>query len=268
MFKYNGIEVQTTPGRTITCPDVTIEIGEPFIIASKDESHDEGEFVTPQLYNFNGNIFVNWSFTYDGNLDRNFPCKANGRISRDGGKTWERQKTLLPPGAKYMTDRNEVTSYWGCFEIPGRPGEYLVPTWRSYDNGLSWEDYSLTYVTYPGTRGVDIYDKEFVNKYRQNWRSMTIPDEPPEYLREYFNCISRKRFSSQGGLKPQVTHKDGTIYSLIYGRYLECNFKNITDWDNDYWSKLNLNSSSVFIQESKDKGRTWNLTGIIKDMGK
>jgi len=53
------------------------------VIASKDESPQEGAFAFPSLYRFGDTLFVNWQFDRD-ILDPSQPAAANGRFSYTG----------------------------------------------------------------------------------------------------------------------------------------------------------------------------------------
>ncbi len=123
--------MQTTPAATRRLGGFRIRIGEPFIIASREESPDEGSHVHPMLWKSNDTLFLNWNMDQDIN-DPVLPDRPNGRLSRDGGRTWQRQTVLAPPWDAYkiMTGPTEITSYWHPFEIPGSPGRYRMVTWR------------------------------------------------------------------------------------------------------------------------------------------
>lgn len=254
-----GIEMQTTPAADLQVGDVSVKIGEAFVIAGKDESPQEGAFVFPSLYRFGDTLFVNWQFDRD-ILDPAQPAAPNGRLSRDGGISWERQTTMMPRGYKYATGVGEITSYWGGFEIPRKPGHYRVATWRSFDNGKSWGELTWTEVHYPGTKGLDIYDPpEGYKKHSANYKHGFQRASPPAYLEPFFKAASRRRGP---GLEPMATGPDGAIYSLVPSRYLD-NTEGINDWETEFWERLDWTRHAVLLQTSRDRGRTWSFGGVV-----
>ena len=76
--------MQTTPACTRRLGGFKIRVGEPFIIASREENPDEGKFCHPYLWKSSDTLFLNWNFDQD-IADGRMPDRANGRLSRDGG---------------------------------------------------------------------------------------------------------------------------------------------------------------------------------------
>ncbi len=267
MLRYNGMPVLTSEAAVRKAADVTVEIGAPQIVASRDESPDEGTFVAPKLQRFGKTIYLNWSFWWDAEAP-SLPDKPNGRLSEDGGLTWKKQTVLLPSGGfgTCQTGEREITSWSSdSFEIPGRPGVYKIPTWRSSDLGQTWTGHTWTTVEYPGTKGLDAYDppEEYRKRDGNYLRGATLPT-PPAYLEPYFREVSRLRPLMWYGIVPQGMDQDGTLYSLTYGRYLK-DTTGIRDWDREYWQRLNWFRYAVLMQVSRDHGRTWTFAGVPVD---
>ena len=131
MLKYKGIPILASDEVVREVDGITVKIGPPQIVAARDDFPDEGTFTGPRLVSLGGKIYLNWKFDRDV-VDGDLPSQPNGRVSSDGGLTWEKQETLMPAWAKYQTGEREVTSWFhNGFEIPGRPGVYRVPAWRS-----------------------------------------------------------------------------------------------------------------------------------------
>ncbi len=280
-LEYNGIKIQSWPAKNYDKADVQINIGEPFIIASKDDSQEEGYFVTPFAYNLGGILYVNWSFDRDV-MDRNMPDKPNGRISFDGGITWLKHEELIPSDYKYVisgdpawmatsilsyryqTGENEAISFFRVgFEIPDKPGHFKVPTWRSSDNGLTWDKTEWTNIYFPGIKGFDPYNPPKVVFEKSISKKNRKPDIP-KYLQPFYNDVSRVRFPGEI-LIPQASDSKGIIYSLSVGpaeKRIE-NFGKITDWDKDYWNLLDFERRSIYLHSSSDNGRTWTYSGLV-----
>ncbi|HRU06504.1 MAG TPA: hypothetical protein P5137_12110, partial [Candidatus Brocadiia bacterium] len=191
MLRYRDIPVFASDAATYKVDGVTVEIGPPRIVAAQDESPDEGTFVAPRLRRLGGSVYLNWSFDWDV-VDPNLPDRPNGRVSDDGGVTWRKQTALMPAGPVFQTGEREVTCWFrNAFEIPGRPGVYKVPTWRSPDLGRTWFDVAPTEVAYPGTKGVDIYNPP--EEYRRNdgnYLRGGVKASPPAYLEAHFSELS------------------------------------------------------------------------------
>ena len=269
MLHHNGMPVLASEAAVRKEAGVTVEIGPPQIIAARDESPDEGTFVAPHLNRFGKTIYLNWSFWWDAEPP-SLPDKPNGRMSEDGGLTWKKQTVLLPMGGSarysmYQTGEREITCWNGSYEIPGQPGVYKIPTWRSSDLGQTWSGHTWTTVEYPGTKGLDSYDppEEYRRKDGNYLRGAQLLT-PPAYLEPYFREVSRLRPLMWFGIVPQCMDQDGTLYSLTYGRYLR-DTSGITDWDREYWQRLNWYRYAVLMQVSRDNGRTWTFAGVPVD---
>ena len=263
MLNYKGMPILASEAVIRKDADVTVKIGPPQIVAAKDELPDEGTFVSPRLQRFGKDIYLNWSFDWDV-CDADRPDKPNGRVSHDGGLTWEKQTLLMPPGTrKYQTGKREITAWSNdAFEIPGRPGVYKIPTWRSSDLGRTWTGHTWTTVEYPGTKGLDIYDPpEEYRKKDGDYLRGGVKSTPPASLEPFFREVSRLR---GGSLCPQSTDADGTLYSMWEMRYLK-DTSGITDWDREYWQRLNWYRFAVLMQVSRDNGRTWTFGGVPVD---
>ena len=229
------IPMQTTPAVARRLGGFKIRIGEPFVIASREESPDEGSLVHPMLWKSNDTLFLNWNIDRD-ILDSLLPDRPTGRLSRDGGRTWQRQTVLAPPwyACTIMTGPTELASCWKNFEIPGFPGRYRMATWRSPDNGRSWGDMTWTGLEYPGTRGLDPYDPPDAYKlYDLNYISGMQRPEPPAYIESlYCKAGSRKRGP---GFWQITTDARGTLYGLTHARYLPGG-ENVED-ERIFWAK-------------------------------
>ena len=264
MLNYNGMPVLASEAVVRKVADVTVEIGPPQIVAAKDESPDEGTFVAPKLQRFGKDIYLNWSFDWDvGDADR--PGRPNGRVSHDGGLTWEKQTVLMPPGTKkYQTGEREITAWsQDSFEIPGRPGVYKIPTWRSSDLGQTWTGHTWTTVEYPGTKGIDIFNPpEEYYKRDGDYLRGAAKSAPPAYLTTFFNEVSRLRGVIL--LYPMAADAEGTLYSMWGARYLK-DTAGIQDWDREYWQRLNWYRFAVLMHVSRDHGRTWTFAGVPVD---
>ena len=265
MLKYNGMPVLTSEAVIRKAADVTVEIGPPQIVAARDESPDEGTFVAPHLSHFGKTLYLNWSFWWDAECPF-LPDKPNGRVSEDGGLTWKKQTVLFPQGAKYQTGEREITCWFNdAFEIPGKPGVYKIPTWRSSDLGQTWTGHTWTTIEYPGTKGIDTYDPpEEYRKKDGNYLRGAQLTSPPAYLEPYFREVSRLRPFVHFGLGPQAANAEGTLYSMVYARYLK-DTAGIRDWDREYWQRLNWYRYAVLMQVSRDNGRTWTFGGVPVD---
>ena len=262
MLLYNGMPVLASEAVIRKDADVTVEIGPPQIVAAKDELPDEGNCIGPGLARFGNTIYLNWSFGWDAE-PAFLPDKPNGRVSHDGGLTWKKQTLLMPEGVKYQTGEREITCwFYNAFEIPGKPGVYKIPTWRSSDLGQTWTGHTWTTVEYPGTKGLDTFDppEEYRKKDSGYLMGATLPT-PPTYLEPYIREVSRLRGVSLG---PKVRDQDGTLYSMTYGRYLK-DTSGIRDWDREYWQRLNWYRYAVLMQMSRDNGRTWTFAGVPVD---
>ncbi len=262
MLNYNGMPVLASEAVIRKAVDVTVEIGPPQIVAARDELPDEGTFVHPHLSRFGKTVYLNWSFGWDAE-NPFLPDKPNGRVSHDGGVTWEKQTALMPSGVKYQTGERELTAWFGNgFEIPGKPGVYKIPTWRSSDLGQTWTGHTWTTVEYPGTKGLDTYDPpEEYRKKDGNYLRGAMLATPPAYLETYIREVSRLRGCS---LAPQARDQDGMLYSMSAFLYLK-DTSGILDWDREYWQRLNWYRYAVLMQVSRDNGRTWTFAGVPVD---
>ena len=183
MLHYNGMPVLASEAAVRKDADVTVEIGPPQIVAARDDSPGEGIFTAPHLQRFGKTVYLNWSFDWDV-VDGDEPDKPNGRVSEDGGLTWEKQTLLMPSGAKYQTGERELTAWFhNAFEVPGQTGAYKIPTWRSSDLGRTWSGHTWTTVEYPGTKGLDTYDPpEEYRKKDGNYLRGGVKSTPPASL--------------------------------------------------------------------------------------
>ncbi len=262
MLHYNGMPVLASEAAVRKDADVTVEIGPPQIVAARDDSPGEGIFTAPHLQRFGKTVYLNWSFDWDV-VDGDEPDKPSGRVSEDGGLTWEKQTLLMPSGAKYQTGERELTAWFhNAFEVPGQTGAYKIPTWRSSDLGRTWSGHTWTTVEYPGTKGLDTYDPpEEYRKKDGNYLRGGVKSTPPASLERFFREVSRLRGASLG---PQATDADGTIYSVVHAHYLK-DTSGIRDWDREYWQRLNWYRTAVLMQVSRDNGRTWTFGGVPVD---
>jgi hypothetical protein len=250
--------MQTAPASACRLGDWQIGIGDPFIIASREQDPGDGTFVFPVLRNLNGVLFLNWHHDWDV-LDGAMPNKPSGRLSRDGGITWKKQASRMPPGWKVATGPREITSYWNSFEIPGCPGRYRVATWRSADNGLNWDAMSWTEVAYPGTRGLDIYDPpEQYKQHSTNYKLGHQRAAPPPHMEAFFRQAGTRRRGP--GLEP-VAGADGALVSLVSTRYLPSG--QATADEAVYWERLDWKRHAILMQTSDDRGRTWQFRGVV-----
>ena len=265
MLNYNGMPVLASEAVIRKEADVTVEIGPPQIVAAKDECPDEGNCLGPGLVRFGKTIYLNWSFGWDAEATF-LPDKPNGRVSHDGGLTWEKQTRLMPLGVKYQAGEREITCwFYDAFEIPGKPGVYKIPTWHSSDLGQTWSGHTWTTIEYPGTKGLDSFDPpEEYRKKDGNYLRGAMLTTPPDYLKPFIQEVSRLRPSVHPGIYPQARDVDGTLYSLAYGRYLK-DTSGIRDWDREYWQRLNWYRYAVLMQVSRDNGRTWTFAGVPVD---
>jgi len=265
MLRYRGAPVFASEAAVRKAAGVTVDIGPAEIAAARDDSPDEGTFVAPRLRRFGGDVYLNWSFDWDV-VDADLPDRPNGRVSRDGGRTWERQQVLAPPGTMFKTGEDEITCWFrNGFEAPGRAGVYKVPTWRSPDLGRTWTGPTWTEAAYPGTKGVDTYDPP--DEYRRkdgNYLRGGVKPSPPAYLEAFFKEVSRLRPLMHTPVNPQAVDADGALYSMTYGRYLK-DTTGIVDWDRDYWERLNWFRYAALMQVSRDRGRTWSFAGVAAD---
>ena len=265
MMRYREYPVFASDAVARKVGGVTVEIGLPQIVAAKDDSPDEGTFVAPRLRRLGSSVLLNWSFDWDV-VDADLPDKPNGRVSDDCGLTWRKQTALMPAGYMFQTSEREVACWFrGAFEIPGRPGVYKVPTWRSPDMGQTWSGVLWTEVAYPGTKGVDTYNPP--EEYRRNdgnYLRGGVKAAPPAYLDPFFTEVSRLRPLTYYPIHPQAVDPEGALYSVTYGRYLR-DTSDIVDWDRDYWRRLNWQRYAALAQTSRDHGRTWSFAGAVAD---
>ena len=253
--------MQTMPAATRRLGGFKIRVGDPFIIASREENPDEGKFCHPYLWWSRDTLFLNWNFDQD-MTDGRVADRPNGRLSRDGGRTWQRQTVLVPGGLKIVTSPSEITSYdIYTFEIPGATGRYRVPTWRSMDNGQSWGDMIWTDLQYPGTRGVDIYDPPDV--YRRHDTLYTkgmYPATPPAYLEALFQKAGTRKRGR--GFISMTADSNGTLYGISdCSRYVPGG-ENIKD-ERLFWEKLDWFRYPILLHTSTDGGRTWTYVGVV-----
>lgn len=97
-LEYKGIKVQSSPSKKVEKEGIEIDIGEPFIIAAKDDSPGEGNFTAPTIYNFGGVLYVNWSFDWDV-VDANLP-DVTVHFSKDRGNSWFGSEILYTVGLR------------------------------------------------------------------------------------------------------------------------------------------------------------------------
>ena len=250
--------MQVAPASTCRLGDWRIGIGDSFIIASREQDPADGKFVFPELRNLNGTLFLNWHHDWDV-LDGALPDKPSGRLSRDGGRTWEKQTNWRPPGLKIATGPREITSYWNLFEIPGCPGRYRGATWRSADNGLTWSEMFWTELDYPGTRGLDFYAPP--EQYKHNSANYKLGHQlaaPPAHMETFFRQAGTRR---RGPWMYSATSAGDVLHSLAYTLYLPGG-EAIID-EEAYWEKLDWTRLAILMQVSTDHGRTWRFRGVV-----
>lgn len=253
------IAMATTPAARRRLRNFTIQLGEPFIIASREDDPDGGTFVYPRLWRGGDAIFVNWHFDRDV-LDGRLPTRPHGRVSRDGGRTWERQAALSPPGYKAQTGPHEVTSYWHAFEVPGSPGHYRMATWHSADNGESWSEMTWTPIAFPGTRGMDIYNPpDGYRHHSANYKGKSQRPAPPPYLISLYEQAGTPRRGPQF----HHIHRDhaGTLCALSVARWLP-DGEGITN-EQEFWGKLDWSRNAIVAHHSADQGRSWTYDGVV-----
>jgi hypothetical protein len=252
--------MQTMPGTTCRLGRHTIDIGEPQVIASREDNPDGGTFVYPRAFRTDGTLFLNWHFDRDV-LDPALPDEPNGRMSRDGGRTWEPQTTVMPPGHKVATGPGETASFWESFAVPESPGYYRVVTWRSTDNSRTWSGPQWVEVRYPGTRGLDLYDppegyKRHSSVYKRNHQRQT----PPPYLRKYLELAGTRKRGP--GLWPRLIVGADTIYSLVCREFYLPGGDGSMD-EEEFWNRLDWSRRAIMMQVSEDGGRTWEYRGVV-----
>jgi hypothetical protein len=249
----------------ITAPPVTrrvggclVQTGEAFIIASREDDPDGGTFVYPRLWQSDHAVYVNWHFDRD-MLDRILPTVANGRVSRDGGRTWQRQTVLAPPGYKTRTGPGEITSYWHCFQIPGNPSRFRLATWRSSDHGATWGDLFWTTLDMPGARGFDLYDPpQGYKDHSANYKGGSQRAAAPDYMLRLFEQAQTRRRC--GHLHTIVKDSDGALLMLTVARWLPGG----DDLDDEtYFRRLDWSRNAVLQHTSRDGGRSWTFDGPI-----
>ena len=261
-MSFAEIPMHTTPAATRRLDGFKIRIGEPFVIAGREEGLDEGSHIHPMLWKSSDTLFLNWNIDQD-ILDALLPDRPTGRLSRDGGRTWQRQTVLAPPWCAYkiMTGPTEITSYWHAFEIPGSPGRYRMATWRSPDNGRSWGDMTWTELEYPGTRGLDPYDPPEIYKSHVT-HNMQRP-APPAYMESlYRQAGTRKRLPAWPGFYERAADSNGTLYGLTYGTLYVPGGENIAD-ERTFWEKVDWTRWPILMHKSSDCGRTWTYAGVV-----
>ncbi len=252
--------MQTTPAATRRLGGFSIRIGDPFVIASREENPDEGKFCHPSFWKSNGTLFLNWNFDRD-ILDGRGPDRPNGRMSRDGGRTWQRQTVLAPGGHKIVTGPAEITAYGQTFEIPGAQGHFRMTTWQSTDNGQSWGDMTWTELEYPGTRGLDIYDPPDNYKlYGLEYNSGMQRPAPPAHLESLFRQAGTRKRGP--GFDHLSADSNGILYGLTHGARYVTGGENIQD-ERAFWDKLDWFRSPIRIQKSTDGGHTWMYAGVV-----
>jgi len=255
-----SIPMQSAPPMKRRLGDYVVSTGEAFILASREDDPDEGKFVHPRFWRSDTALYINWKFDQD-MLDPYLPNVPNGRYSTDGARTWQRQTTVAPPGYKVMTGPNEVTAYWQTYAVPGTPNQYRMATWRSTDGGVTWGEMSWTPITFPDTRGIDIYDApDGYKRHSPNYKSgITQRPEAPAHIEAmYEQAGTRKR--GPDFHRVQVG-PDGTLYSLTVAHILPDGDK-ITD-DDQFWEQLDWTRAAIVIHVSTDSGRTWTYNGIV-----
>jgi len=236
-----------------------VRFGEPFVIAAKDDDPDGGTYVYPRLWQSDDAIFVKWHFDRD-MLDPVLPDHPHGRMSVDGGRTWQLPPTVSPPGYVTRTGRNELTSYWHAFEVPGSPGNYRTATRRSADGGRTWGEMTWTPIAWPGTRGIDIYDPPDGYKHHSaNYKGDSQRAEPPAYLERLFQeCGTRRR-----GPNFHMIHTDdnGTLHAFSVARWLPGG-ETIPD-ESAFWDALDWTRNAIVRHTSTDAGRSWTFEGRV-----
>lgn len=281
MMTYRGIPVQAAPSMQRRAGEFDIEIGEPFVIAAKDESPGEGHLVTPFLYDLNGVLRLSWSFDRDV-LDRALPDRPYGRFSFDGGHSWRTHaelveergadasptRELVPRWTALSSDSHllglgdgAVVSFYRCgFESPDRPGYYMVPTWLSQDNGVTWAPMDWTGLPLPGTRGYDPYDPP---EPAEGVKQGNFHASPPPFVEVFARAVSPRRLSGIS-IHPQLVTRDGTIHSFTYGRHPHAPPKGADPADPDaVFAATNWRRYAVRHHTSDDAGRTWLYRGVI-----
>ncbi len=252
--------MQTTRAATRRLGGFRIRIGEPFIIASREQYPDEGKFCHPYLWWSRDALFLNWNFDRD-MLDGRAADRPNGRLSRDGGRTWQRQTVLAPGGPKIVTGPAEITSYGQAFEVPGAPGHFRMATWRSMDNGQSWGDMTWTELEYPGTRGLDIYDPPDNYKlYSLEYNSGMQRPAPPAYMETLFRQAGTRKRGP--GFDHLSADSNGILYGLTHGARYVTGGDNIGD-ERAFWDKLDWFRLPIRMQKSTDGGRVWTYAGVV-----
>jgi hypothetical protein len=246
-----------------------VDLGEAFIIASREDDPEGGTFVYPRLWQSDDAVYVNWHFDRD-MLDRILPTVANGRVSRDGGRTWQRQTVLAPPGYKTRTGPGEITSYWHCFEMPapgnpgtprtpGQRGKFRIATFRSTDNARSWGPLTWTPIDLPGVRGFDLYDPpQGYKDHSANYKGGSQRAQPPDYMLDLFAQAGTRRRSAY--LHTVVKEPDGTLLALLLSRWLPGGDE--LD-DETFYQRLDWSRKAVLQARSRDGGRSWTLDGPI-----
>src|SRR5690349_17648224 len=91
------ITMATAPATTLRLGQFTMHTGEPFIVATREKDPDGGTFAYPQVWGTRAAWFVNWHFDWDV-ADPMLPDKPHGRVSYDGGRNWQKQSVMAPPG--------------------------------------------------------------------------------------------------------------------------------------------------------------------------
>jgi hypothetical protein len=255
---------QLAPAGTLRADGVTVEIGPAFTIAvarDKPPGTGGGLCLFPQVFKVDRRLFINWKFDWDV-ADAQEATVPNGLVSDDDGKTWRPQTVVMPPGRRFVTGKVELAAYGygNSFEVPGAAGEYRVLTYRSLDNGRSWGPAEWTPVTYPDTRGVDIYDPpEGYQKNSANYKLGQQLPKPPAYMEEIFRQAGTRR-RGYDGLAPLVTGPDGTIYSIAAAYYLPGGDRL---GNHDFYDKLDWTRPALMMQTSVDQGHTWQFRAIV-----
>lgn len=255
---------QLAPAGTLRADGVTVEIGPAFTIAvalDKTPGTGGGLCLFPQVFKVDRRLFINWKFDWDV-ADAQEATVPNGLVSDDDGKTWRPQTVVMPPGRRFVTGKVELAAYGygNSFEVPGAAGEYRVLTYRSLDNGRSWGPAEWTPVTYPDTRGVDIYDPP--GGYQKNSANYKLGQQlpkPPAYMEEIFRQAGTRR-RGYDGLAPLVTGPDGTIYSIAAAYYLPGGDRL---GNHDFYDKLDWTRPALMMQTSGDQGHTWQFRAIV-----